>query len=107
MIALLGEQGGPLTSSAIAERAGVTQRTLFRHFSSLDDVYAELIAHQRAFIEPYVGPLEPFGSVDERINRLVANRTTLFAAIAPVRRAALRVAAEQPMVAHGLKLAGD
>lgn len=105
MIELLGEQDGPLTSSAIAERAGVTQRTLFRHFASLDDVYAELIAHQRALFLTFLRPIDPTGSIDERIDLLVANRTTLYAGIAPVRRAALRVSGQHPEVAGSLELA--
>ena len=96
-------EGDDLPSSVmVAERAGVTQRTLFRHFDSVDDLMAEAVGHQSRIVASYLRPLDASGTLDERIDRLVEVRTALFRRIAAVRRRALRLQVRHPVVAKGL-----
>jgi AcrR family transcriptional regulator len=102
VLELLAE-GDELPSSAtVAERAGVTQRTLFRHFDSVDDLMAEAVGHQSRIVSSYLQPLDATGDLETRIARLVDVRTALFRRIAQIRRQALRLQVRHPVVAKGL-----
>jgi AcrR family transcriptional regulator len=75
------------TAQQVAERAGVGIRTVFRHFSEMDSLYAAMNARLEGDVRPALaGPRS--GSLDERIAGLVRQRTQLFERIAPYKRAA-------------------
>jgi AcrR family transcriptional regulator len=66
-------------ASEIADRAGVSHRSIFRYFDDLDDLVRTSINH--AFVE--AGPLAEVpdigvGPLDERIEKFVAARVALF-----------------------------
>ena len=92
------------TSSEIAERAGITQRTLFRHFGTIDDIFVALVERQTDFVTPFLLPMDRTGTIDDRVRRLVDNRIALYEAIAPIRRAGLRVATQHEVIAEALEL---
>jgi AcrR family transcriptional regulator len=102
VLELLAEGEELPSSAAVATRAGVTQRTLFRHFASVDDLMAEAVGHQSRIVASYLQPLDAGGDLDARIARLVEVRTALFRRIAPIRRQALRLQVRHPVVAKGL-----
>lgn len=69
-------------AAEIADRAGVSHRSIFRYFDDLDDLVRTTIA--RAFSDAAPLSLVPHlgdGSLDERIARLVDARLALFARI--------------------------
>jgi AcrR family transcriptional regulator len=107
VLELIGEIDGMPSTALVAERAGVTQRTLFRHFATVDDLLAEAVGAQSQMVMPYLQPLDASGSFDERVARLVDVRTELFRRIAPVRRKALALRADLPLIANGLAMAND
>jgi len=81
---------GDLRPSAprVAERAGVSVRSVFQHFDDLETLYAavgdrlvERLSHLRMTVEPTT-PL------NRRIPQIVSQRAALLEAITPVRRAA-------------------
>jgi len=76
----------------IAERAGVSLRSVFRHFEDLDALYTVVTDRQKERSEHLfeLGPVN--GSLERRIALLIEQRARLFEEIAPVRRAALRLA---------------
>jgi len=88
------------SSAQIAERAGLSPRSLFRYFDDVDDL-------NRAAIEQQLETARPFLDVDarpddpllRRIERLVAARIRLFEAITPGARAARICAHRHPVVA--------
>ena len=80
----------------IAERAGVSPRTVFRHFDDLEQLFVVAAGHQAQHIAPLLTPPLPQGTVDERVAALVEQRALLYEEITPVRRAALRHAAFHP-----------
>jgi AcrR family transcriptional regulator len=105
VLELIGEIDGMPSTALVAERAGVTQRTLFRHFGSVDDLLAEAVGTQSQMVMPYLQPLDAGGTLAERVDRLVACRIELFRRIAPVRRKALALRADLPLIANGLAMA--
>ena len=78
----------------IAERAGVSLRTVFRHFDDLDSIMEAAVRQQL----DHVGSLFDLPSINEqtalrdRIDTLARHRERLYEEIAPVRRAATRLA---------------
>jgi AcrR family transcriptional regulator len=101
---LLCEGHGDTGARAIAERAGVSIRSVFQHFEDLETVYAEVSARQEVAINPYLAPIDPLIPLAERIERLVAARDETYSIIAPVRRAANvdRSARTSPLVRKNL-----
>jgi len=101
---LLREGHGDTGARAIAERAGVSTRSVFQHFEDLETVYAEVAARQADAINPYLAPIDPLVPIAERVDRLVAARDEMYSIIAPVRRAVNvhRTARTSPLVRNNL-----
>lgn len=76
------------TAQQVAERAGVGIRTVFRHFSEMDSLYAAMDARLEGDVRPALAGGARTGSLDERIGGLVRQRAQLFERIAPYKRAA-------------------
>ncbi len=90
------------TAAQIAERAGVSVRSVFQHFSDMEALYEELAAAQRDRIAPLVESVQRPESLDGRIDALVAGRSALFETIAPVRHAVAGRAAGSPALQQRL-----
>lgn len=89
MIDLAVEGHLPPTAEQVAERAGVSQASLFRYFDNLDELrqatvrrYFERYAHLFEIPDIGIGPL------DERIDRFVAARFALYETTEPMARLA-------------------
>lgn len=90
LVELLTEGNQQPTGKEIADRAGVSLRLVFHHFSDLDDLHHTVAALQ---IERYWSKLpkvRPDQPLVSRINAIVRHRATLYEAISPVRRVAVR-----------------
>ena len=89
---------------AIADRAGVSLRTVFRHFDDLDALMESAVRRQL----DRVGPMfeqEAVGagaSLAERADALARHRERLYEEVAPVRRAAVRLASFSSAVGDAL-----
>jgi AcrR family transcriptional regulator len=87
-------------SAQIAERAGLSPRSLFRYFDDVDDLNRAAIAQQLATARPL---LDVGAGADDplpvRIGRLVDARIRLYDAITPGARAARITAHRHPLVA--------
>lgn len=104
LIDLLGETGASPTTTEIAERAGVSPATLFRYFDSADDLQHEAtIRHFERNRELFDIASIAQGSLDERIDSLVAARLKLYDKIAPVARFGRSRAIEVPYLADGIR----
>lgn len=92
MLDLLRDGNPRPGAQEIAARAGVSLRSVFRHFEDLDALYTVVTDRQKErsghLFE--LGPVH--GTLARRIALLVDQRATLFEEIAPMRRAALRLA---------------
>ena len=95
---------GNLSPSAreIADRSGVSLRSLFRHFDDLEALFAAGVQRQLEEVGPaFEVVIEP-GPLDERIRAVVRHRADLYEQIAPVRRAATLQAPFRESVRDGL-----
>jgi AcrR family transcriptional regulator len=88
----------------VAERSGVSLRSVFRYFDDLDEMGRIAIARhteavQHLFPLPKIGQ----GARGERIKRMADHRVTLYEAVAPIVRATMIRAPFQPVIAAGLR----
>jgi TetR/AcrR family transcriptional regulator of autoinduction and epiphytic fitness len=88
LLALIEDGDLRPTAPRIAERAGVSLRSVFQHFTDLEALFHAVAERQFERIAAQVGPL-PDGSLDERLEAFVAQRTRVLEFLTPVRRAAL------------------
>ena len=100
LVALFHEGVYEPGSALIAERAGLSPRSLFRYFDDIDDLSRSAIDRQMAEATPLVEiDVEPGAPLAVRIEHLVASRVRLFEAIAPGARAARVIAHRNDVVA--------
>ena len=83
----------------IAERAGVSLRSVFQHFRDLEGLFAFATDRQLERIGALVRPLPTTGPLDERLDAFVTQRAAIYEAVTPVRRAAL---AQEPFSPHAV-----
>ena len=84
--ALVGEGIVQPTAQQVAERAGVGLRSVFRHFSDMESLLAEVDQRVRAQALPLLETEPPRGSRTERARALMERRVRLFEQIAPYKR---------------------
>lgn len=83
------EDGDPRpTARAIAERAGVSLRSVFQHFSDLEQLYAVAGRRELAKLTRMARPIDPGLPLPARIDAFVAQRVAVLEALSPVARAA-------------------
>jgi AcrR family transcriptional regulator len=89
--------------TTVAERSGVSLRSVFRYFDDLDEMGRMAIARHAEGNE-HLLELKGLGtgSREERIKRLVEQRFALYEVVAPVVRASLLRAPFQPVIAAGI-----
>jgi AcrR family transcriptional regulator len=102
MLDLLEEGSVRPGAAEIATRAGVSVRTVFRHFDDLEQLFATATEHQAMRIGPLLVAPSPGGSRANRVAALVSHRADLYERIGPVRRAALRHEPFHQAVREGL-----
>jgi TetR/AcrR family transcriptional regulator of autoinduction and epiphytic fitness len=96
---------GNLAPSAdeIAERAGISARSLFRYFDDVDSLVRTAVARQQDHLAPlYAVSARPDQPLVERVDRFVADRVRLLEAMGPVGQLARSLAPKQPLVAAEL-----
>jgi len=89
MLALM--DGGDLRPSAarVAERAGVSLRTVFQHFRDMESLFDAAAGRQRERLSVVFEPLSESGAYAARLDAFVRQRVALLEAITPVRRGAM------------------
>jgi AcrR family transcriptional regulator len=91
------------TAAEIAERAGLSARSLFRYFEDYDDLSEAAIAHQQALARPLLGvDADRSDPTEVKIDALARSRAAQFEVLAPAARAARAAAHRRPAVAAGL-----
>jgi TetR/AcrR family transcriptional regulator of autoinduction and epiphytic fitness len=101
LLALIGEGDLRPTGARIAERAGVSLRSVFQHFEDLESLLAAAVARQVGRISELFGPLPTDGPLGERARALVDQRATLYEFITPTRRAAVLREPFSPTLSRG------
>lgn len=77
------------TARQVAERAGVSLRSVFQHFDDLETLFAEVADRQIERLKPLWPTPPPTAPFPERLAKFVAERSRILEAISPVRRAAV------------------
>jgi TetR/AcrR family transcriptional regulator of autoinduction and epiphytic fitness len=85
MLDLLRERGEQPSAQEIADRAGVSLRTVFRHHDDMESLLATALEHQMKHVGHLFDPVSTMG-----VEEFVERRASLFEQIAGVRRAGLR-----------------
>jgi AcrR family transcriptional regulator len=99
---LLGEGVLRPTAQQVAERSGVSLRSIFRIFDDVESLNAAACARQLSRVRHLFVDVVPTGTLDERVNEVVSINGRLYESIAPIRRAALRAAPESPALQEQL-----
>jgi AcrR family transcriptional regulator len=86
------------TAQQVAERSGVSLRSIFRIFDDVESLNAAACARQVTRVRHLFIDVPAEGSLDRRIDQVVAINGRLYESFAPVLRAALRTAPESPAV---------
>lgn len=86
LLQLVGEGNVAPTAQQVAERAGVGIRTVFRRFSDMESLFAEMDARLQAEVLPLLLGGRPEGRIEERARALIRQRVALFERIAPFKR---------------------
>lgn len=87
------------STEAIAARAGISVRSLFRYFDDAEALVRTAIARQQQHLGPlYALDVDPAAPLAERIDRFVAARVRLLDGMGEVGRLARITATRQPLV---------
>ncbi|MGQ0824147.1 MAG: TetR/AcrR family transcriptional regulator [Actinomycetota bacterium] len=76
------------TAKEIAERAGVSLRSVYVHFDDLDDLFVAAARRQIQLVRDLIVVVPATGSVASRAETMMRVRSQIFEQIGPVRRAA-------------------
>ena len=99
MLALVGEGHVTPSAEAVAARAGVGLRTVFRHFADMEALYAGMAARLAV---AYVHWLDPFTATDwrGRLDEMAARRLETYERLMPFKRAADAHRHASPTIQH-------
>lgn len=98
LLDLLNEGVVRPTAQDVAERSGVSLRSLFRIFDDVQGLHAAATERHIARVQHLFVDVDGTGTLAERVEQLVSTTSRLFQSVAPVRRAAMRVAPESEPV---------
>jgi TetR/AcrR family transcriptional regulator, regulator of autoinduction and epiphytic fitness len=107
LLSLLDEGMLRPTAEQIAARAGVSERSLFQHFSDREQLYEAVARQQYERVLPTMQPIYASLPLSERIDALVDQRAGLYELSKGVRRAALLLEPESGAVAGWLATARE
>jgi AcrR family transcriptional regulator len=105
LLALLDEGDVRPTAERIAQRAGVSERSIFQHFRDREALFEAAAARQYERVMPTLHPVDATLPLDQRIEAFVQQRSRLFERVKGVRRAALLMEPESRTVASWLAAA--
>ena len=89
LLSLIEEGDLRPTGPRIAERAGVSLRSVFQHFNDLETLFAAVGSREIERLGEQVVTLPIDRPLDDRIDAFVEQRSRVLEAISPVRRASL------------------
>jgi TetR/AcrR family transcriptional regulator, regulator of autoinduction and epiphytic fitness len=95
------------TAEVIAERSGVSVRSVFRHFDDLESLHAAAVDRHSERIRDLFEPPPVGGSLASRIDELAARRSQLFEAMTPVRVVGERLRGRSEVIDERLEFARE
>jgi len=88
------------TAQQVAERSGVSLRSIFRIFDDVQSLHEAATARHLSRVGHLFVAIDAHGTLEQRLEAVLHAITELYEAVAPVRRAALRIAPESEVVQH-------
>jgi TetR/AcrR family transcriptional regulator, regulator of autoinduction and epiphytic fitness len=95
------------TAPRIADRAGVSVRSVFQHFDDLESLFAMVAERAVGQLSTLFEPIDPGLPLDDRLERFASERRTLLEAMTPIRRAAAVHAPFSPEIRSRLQAGHD
>lgn len=89
LLELIGEGTFTPTAQQVAERADVGVRTVFRHFSDMDTLFATMNEQLTRRVEPLFVDEVQTGPLEARVDAFVDRRLEIFGTIAPYLRSSV------------------
>lgn len=102
-------EGGDLrpTAPRIADRAGVSVRSVFQHFDDLETLFAMVAEQVIGRLAELIVPIDPALPLEQRIDQFVHQRKQMLEAVTPIRRAAAIHAPFSPVITRRLQAGHD
>ena len=94
LLDLLNEGIARPTAQQVAERSGVSLRSIFRIFDDVQSLHMAASDRQMSRVRHLFVDIVATGTLEDRVRATVATTTRLYEQVAPIRRAALRAAPE-------------
>lgn len=96
------------SAAAIADRAGVSHRSVFRYFADLDDLVRTAVDHEFKNVYP-LGKIPEIGvgSLERRVDALIDSRLRIYAATYQVSEMARMRTASIPAIDEGFRIIAD
>jgi len=94
LLDLLNDGVARPTAQQVAERSGVSLRSIFRIFDDVQSLHTAASDRQMSRVRHLFVDIEATGTLEERVEATVATISRLYESVAPIRRAALRAAPE-------------
>jgi AcrR family transcriptional regulator len=89
LLALIDDGELAPTAPRIAQRAGVSLRSIYQHFEDLEALFGAASARQIERVLDMATRIPPEGDVEARVEAFTVQRARILEAMTPVRRAAL------------------
>jgi len=86
------------TAPRVAERAGVSVRTVWQHFDDLEALFVEAGRRDLEIAMTFVTPIDPVAALAVRVEALAEQRSRMYEEMAPVWRAARLKAPFSPQI---------
>jgi TetR/AcrR family transcriptional regulator, regulator of autoinduction and epiphytic fitness len=107
ILELLNEGVDRPSVAEIAERAGVSPRSIFRYFDDLESLFAAAIERHLERIRPLFVVPAAHGDTSDRVRSLVRKRADFYEAITPVRRTAERLRERSSVIEYRIERAHE
>ena len=95
------------TAPRIAERAGVSVRSVFQHFDDLETLFAAMGSRVVERLAPLVRPIDSSAPLTDRITEFVRQRCQVHEAVTPINRAAILQAPTSVTIGHQFQSGHD
>ncbi|MGW8357202.1 TetR/AcrR family transcriptional regulator [Streptomyces wedmorensis] len=106
LLELISESGREPTRKAIAERAGVSERTVFVHFADREALYVAAARRQAERWRAHAEPVSPAWETARKVRALLTQRGRMYEVMTPIRRIGLGLEADSPGL-RGVMAEGD
>ncbi len=104
ILALIRENDRMPQIDEIAKRAGVSRRSVFRHFQDMESLHlAAIDVQQGEVLRRYTPAPSAEGSLSQRIKKLVNHRKGVYEFIAPMRKIAEAMRASSKVLDNNIK----